>query len=71
MFNNRRGLGDASTITWKHVNALDGMTAEQVQTMTSKQMKAAEGECMMKNAWKVCEDVYSRIECEPAPLQAI
>jgi len=60
-------LADGSTITWEHFNAFDGMTEEEVQEMTSEEMKAAEDECMRKNAWKVCEDVCSKIDGEPAP----
>lgn len=60
-------LADGSTIKWKYFDAFDGMTEEQVQEMTSEELKAAEDECMMKNAWKVCGDVRSRIDGEPAP----
>ena len=60
-------LADGSTINWKHFNAADGMTEEHVEAMTSEQMKVAEDECMMRNAWKVCEDVCNRIDGEPAP----
>jgi hypothetical protein len=60
-------LADGSTIPWKHFNAFDGMTEDQIQNMTIEEVKAAEDESMVKNAWKVCEDVCSRIHSEPAP----
>ena len=43
------------------------MAEDQIENMTMEEVKAAEDECMMKNAWKVCEDVCSRIHSEPAP----
>ena len=46
---------------------ITGMTVEQIQEMTNEEMIAAEDECMRRNAWKVCEDVCSRIDGEPAP----
>lgn len=52
---------------WKHFDPVDGLSEEELQKMTSDELKAAEDECMMKNAWKVCEDVCSRIDGEPAP----
>ena len=60
-------LADGSTVKWKYFNITDGMTEEQIQEMTNEEMKAAEDECMRKNAWTVCEDICSRIDGEPAP----
>ena len=60
-------LADGSTIKWRYFDATDGMTVEQIQEMTNEEMIAAEDECMRRNAWKVCEDVCSRIDGEPAP----
>lgn len=52
---------------WKYYKATDGLTAEQVEGMTNEELKSAEDDCMMKNAWKICEDVSNRIDGEPAP----
>lgn len=60
-------LADGTTIKRRYFSATDGMTVEQIQEMTNEEMIAVEDECMRKNAWKVCEDVCSRIDGKPAP----
>lgn len=60
-------LADGSTMKWQHYKALEGLSEEELEKITLEEIKSLEAECLEKNAWKVCHDVATRINGEPAP----
>ena len=60
-------LADGSTMKWQYYKALEGLTEDELEKLTLEEIKSLEADCMEQNAWRVCHDVATRINGEPAP----
>ena len=60
-------LVDGRALKWEYFKPTDGMSKEEIKTLTDEEIKKLEAETMERNAWRVSQDVVSRIDGEPGP----
>ncbi|CAB3986840.1 RNA-directed DNA polymerase from transposon X-element [Paramuricea clavata] len=60
-------LVDGRALKWEYFKPADIMNEEEFKKLTVAEIKKLEAETMERNAWKVSEEVVSRIDGEPGP----
>ena len=60
-------LVDGTALKWEYFKPFDGLTSEEIDELSAKEVKEKENLCMEKNAWRVAQDVAGRIDDEPGP----
>jgi hypothetical protein len=60
-------LVDGGPLEWHHYVPLENKSDEEIRKMTIDDVKAEEELCLQNNAWKVAENVCSRVHMEPGP----
>ena len=60
-------LVDGRALHWEYYKANDLISEGEIGTLTVEEIKNLEAEAMERNAWKVAQDVVSRIDGEPGP----
>ena len=60
-------LVDGRALHWEYFQPTDLISEEELKTHTVKEMREVEAEEVECNAWRVAQDVVSRIEGEPGP----
>jgi hypothetical protein len=60
-------LVDGGSLHWEYYKELEGLTEDEVAEMSLKEVEEFENNRMVKNAWRVAEEVHIRINGEPAP----
>ena len=60
-------LVDGRALKWEYFKPTDIMNEEEFKKLTVAEIKKLEAETMERNAWKVSEEVVSRIDGEPGP----
>ena len=54
-------------VRWEYHEQYHGLEEEDLKRMSAKELEDLEIDRMMKNAWRVVEEVRLRIDGEPAP----
>ena len=57
----------AEHYTWEYFQPTDLISEEELKTLTVDEMRELEAEKVERNAWRVAQDVVSRIAGEPGP----
>jgi hypothetical protein len=60
-------LVDGTALKWKYYTPFDGLTSEEIDHLSSNELKEKENLCMEKNAWRVAYEVAAMIDDEPGP----
>ncbi|CAB4032480.1 RNA-directed DNA polymerase from transposon X-element, partial [Paramuricea clavata] len=60
-------LVDGRALKWEYFKPTDIMYEDEFKKLTVAEVKKLEAETMERNAWKVSEEVVSRIDGEPGP----
>ncbi len=60
-------LVDGRALQWEYFKPTDNMSEEEIQKLTVAEYKELEAGTMERNAWRVAQDVVSRIDGEPGP----
>lgn len=60
-------LVDGRALHWEYYKANDLISEGEIGTLTVQEIKKLEAEAIERNAWKVAQDVVSRIDGEPGP----
>ena len=58
-------LVDGKALKWEYYKPTDIMGEKEIEKLTVAEMKELEEETMERNAWRVSEEVVSRIDGEP------
>ncbi|CAB4035148.1 Transient receptor potential cation channel subfamily A member 1 [Paramuricea clavata] len=59
-------LVDGGSLHWEYYKELEGLTEDEVAEMSLKEVEEFENNRMVKNAWRVAEEVHIHINGEPA-----
>lgn len=62
-------LVDGSALKWEYYKPFDGLSDQEVNNLTSSEVKERESMCMEKNAWEVAKHVTTIIDDEPGPAK--
>ena len=60
-------LVDGRTLHWEYFQPAYLISEEELKKLTVEEMKELEAEVVERNAWRVAQDVVSRIDGEPGP----
>ena len=60
-------LVDGRALHWEYFQPTDLISEEELKTLTVEEMRELEAEEVERNAWRVAQDVVSRIDGEPGP----
>ena len=58
---------DGRALHWEYFQSSDLISEEELKTLTVEEMRKLEAEEVEHNAWRVAQDVVSRIDGEPGP----
>ena len=58
---------DGSALKWHYYGPFDGLSEDEIHTLSVVELKQREDESMEKNAWRVSEEVKQTIDDEPGP----
>ena len=58
---------DGRALHWEYFQPTDLISEEELKTLTVEEMRELEDEEVERNAWRVAQDVVSRIDGEPGP----
>ena len=58
----RWSLGWWQALHWEYYQPTDLISEEELKTLTAEEMKDLEAEVVKRNAWRVAQDVVSRID---------
>ena len=58
-------LVDGRALHWEYFQPTDLISEEELKTLTVEEMRELEEEEVERNAWRVAQDVVSRIDGEP------
>ena len=56
---------DGRALHWEYFQSSDLISEEELKTLTVEEMRKLEAEEVERNAWRVTQDVVSRIDGEP------
>ena len=62
-----KALADGRALHWEYFQPTDLISEEELKTLTVEEMTELEAEVVERNAWRVAQDVVSRIDGEPGP----
>lgn len=60
-------LVDGKALEWEYFKPTDNMSQEELDELTVDEYKELEAKTMERNAWRISQDVVSRIDGEPGP----